>query len=357
MAKISLAMSEPTAIPILAFRALAATGLHRLCSARWGGMGAILALHRVQSVTSPFEFTAARNSITPANLRGIIALLIERDYDFVTMSEAVERIRNFKEGGRKFVALTFDDGFIDTYREALPICAAFGIPMTVYVMTGAIEGKTPMWWLGLDQVMTRCDRLAFRWYGEAMTFPLHDIAEKRRAHRALANWFAGLTPYALQQACDRVGDASGIDFRALTAKFALSEAMIRDLAKSGHVELGAHTENHPVLSRLDAEAAANEIRDSGNRLSDIVAEPIRHFAYPYGSPDAAGPREFRLAKELGFASGVTTRMANVTARDQDRLHALPRLTINGLYQDAPIMDLMLSGLLPRIRETARAVGR
>ena len=32
-----------------------------------------------------------------------------------------------------------------------------------------------------------------------------------------------------------------------------------------------------------------------------------HFAYPVGDRTSAGPREFRIAAELGFKTAVTTR--------------------------------------------------
>jgi peptidoglycan/xylan/chitin deacetylase (PgdA/CDA1 family) len=348
---------EKTALSVSVLGLLADSGLSRLCASRWGGVGSILALHRVQGTTSPTRFGAVRNSITPEFLRSIIVRLTEKGYEFVTMSGAAERITHPRRDGRKFVALTFDDGFVDTYREALPICRSVGVPMTVYVMTGAFDGQTAMWWLGLDQVVARRDHLSFPWQGETIGFSMRSPREKRRAHVWLSNWFVSLTPEQSRQASDLVGRAGGVDFSSLTAAAALSEPMTREMVQSGIVEFGAHTVNHPNLRQLDPAMARQEIRDSRNRLSEIVGTPVRHFAYPYGSPGAASPREFALLEELGFETGVTTRMANVMTSDLDHLHALPRLTISGLHQDTAIIDLMLSGMLPKIREAARMFGR
>jgi len=58
---------------------------------------------------------------------------------------------------------------------------------------------------------------------------------------------------------------------------------------------------------------------------------------------SAGPREFALARELGFASAVTTRPGVIFPEHRDHLHALPRLSVNGRYQTLDAFDILLSG--------------
>jgi len=47
----------------------------------------------------------------------------------------------------------------------------------------------------------------------------------------------------------------------------------------------------------------------GNRefLEETIQAPVVHFAYPFGNPDACGPREACIARSAGFRSAVTTR--------------------------------------------------
>jgi peptidoglycan/xylan/chitin deacetylase (PgdA/CDA1 family) len=73
---------------------------------------------------------------------------------------------------------------------------------------------------------------------------------------------------------------------------------------------------------------------------------IRHFAYPFGSIDAAGPREFKIASELGYQTGVTTRIGVVKPGDAGQLMQLPRITIDGTYQRERYLDVLLSGVAP-----------
>ena len=57
----------------------------------------------------------------------------------------------------------------------------------------------------------------------------------------------------------------------------------------------------------------------------------------------------KVLQRAGFVIvGTTFDSAN-----SDQLMALPRLTYNGKYQDTPLLDLLLSGTLPRLRQGLR----
>jgi peptidoglycan/xylan/chitin deacetylase (PgdA/CDA1 family) len=68
-----------------------------------------------------------------------------------------------------------------------------------------------------------------------------------------------------------------------------------------------------------------------------------HLAYPVGDPVAAGPREFAAAAELGFKTAVTTRPGVLFAEHGEHLTALPRISVNGDFQQLRHMSVLLSG--------------
>jgi peptidoglycan/xylan/chitin deacetylase (PgdA/CDA1 family) len=59
----------------------------------------------------------------------------------------------------------------------------------------------------------------------------------------------------------------------------MREAQVRELHAAG-MGIGAHTVTHPILLNTAPEAARREIVESGRRLSEILREPVRLFAYP-----------------------------------------------------------------------------
>jgi len=68
-----------------------------------------------------------------------------------------------------------------------------------------------------------------------------------------------------------------------------------------------------------------------------------HLAYPFGDPSTAGAREFRIAAELGYKTAVTTRPGVLFAEHADHLTALPRISLNGGYQDMRYIPVLMSG--------------
>ena len=86
-----------------------------------------------------------------------------------------------------------------------------------------------------------------------------------------------------------------------------------------------------------------EIAESRRVIAERLDVPVRHFAYPFGDPSSAGQREFEIAAECGFSSAVTTRKGMLFADQQDRLMALPRLSINGIWQKQASVESLLTG--------------
>jgi len=64
---------------------------------------------------------------------------------------------------------------------------------------------------------------------------------------------------------------------------------------------------------------------------------------PYGDKPAAGPREFALARAAGYKTAVTTRPGMVFPESAGHMTALPRVSLNGNYQDARILPVLTSG--------------
>jgi peptidoglycan/xylan/chitin deacetylase (PgdA/CDA1 family) len=88
-----------------------------------------------------------------------------------------------------------------------------------------------------------------------------------------------------------------------------------------------------------------------------LGRPCRHFAYPYGDPGSAGERDYRLTAEAGFASAVTTRRGLIKAKHKDVPTGLPRLSLNGDYQDVRYLDALLTGLPFAMLDAAAGAAR
>jgi peptidoglycan/xylan/chitin deacetylase (PgdA/CDA1 family) len=79
------------------------------------------------------------------------------------------------------------------------------------------------------------------------------------------------------------------------------------------------------------------------RIESALQRPVVHLAYPYGDKVAAGAREFALAQAAGFRTAVTTRPGMIFPESAGHLTALPRVSLNGNYQDTRILPVLTSG--------------
>jgi peptidoglycan/xylan/chitin deacetylase (PgdA/CDA1 family) len=118
---------------------------------------------------------------------------------------------------------------------------------------------------------------------------------------------------------------------------------LKPFANDPLVTIGAHTITHCNLARQTEQTASAEMATSRARIEAALQRPVFHLAYPYGSKFAAGPREFALAQAAGFKTAVTTRPGMIFPESAGHLTALPRVSLNGNFQDARILPVLTSG--------------
>jgi peptidoglycan/xylan/chitin deacetylase (PgdA/CDA1 family) len=138
---------------------------------------------------------------------------------------------------RPCVSVTFDDGYADNCRQAMPLLIRERIPCTYFVTLRNVAQEEPF---------------------------SHDLA---MGHR--------LAPNTLEQL--RSLAAAGVEIGAHGYT---------------HADLGVAAD-HNVLHR--------EIVAARQRLQAAVDRPVRYFAFPYGQYANLSPAAFELAKEAGYA--------------------------------------------------------
>lgn len=327
----------------LTFRAIAATGADRWGRGLAQGLGAILTLHHVRPAPAQGFAPNGLLEVTPGFLDRALTLIRAEGYEIVTLDEALARLADPRPD-RFFVALTFDDGYRDNLDFAWPVLAKHQAPWTLYVAPGFAERTARLWWLELEEAIRALPRVSVELPDGRFEAPAGSDAEKQRAFDRLY-WRLRQGPEAiLLAAISRLAGEAGIDPVALVERECLPLEILRSLAGAPGVTIGAHTVSHPMLAKHPEEVALREIVESKAWLEEKLGLRIRHFAYPVGDPTSAGPREFALAQEAGFASAVTTRPGHLFAGHAEHLHALPRVSLNGLHQSEAALKALLSGL-------------
>lgn len=321
--------------------ALYLTGAHRLLRGSAAGQGAVLMFHRVRPDQSGDFAPNAHLEVTPQFLELAVNRARELGYDVVDLDEARRRL---VEGDRRrFVVLTFDDGYRDNFTVGYPVLKRLAAPFTVYVATGLVDRAAPLWWMIVEQVVQQQESVALSTDGEIAYVPSRGTGEKREAFARIHRWLVSIDEDRQREAVKDLAWRYGVDAQAMADAEMMSWEEVKALAADPLVTIGAHTVGHYALAKLPLPRARAEVRDGARVLEAVTGQKPRHFAYPYGYPGAAGPREFALLAELGFATAVTTRPGVLTGKSASNWTAWPRISMNGLYQSQRHFDVLLSG--------------
>jgi peptidoglycan/xylan/chitin deacetylase (PgdA/CDA1 family) len=327
-------MSSHARLKTLAVNVLDASGIGWLLRPLYAGRGAILGLHRVLPADQPTLVPG--NVVTVPQLRAALRFLRLHNYEIVSLDELPERLR--RQSSRRIAAITLDDGYLDNLLFAAPVCREFDAPFCVFATTGFIGRITLPWWILLEEYILANDSIELNHpSGRKYGFSCATYAAKTAAFQQLTP-VAFANPAAMLQALTRAYLSAGLSVAATVDRTVLSWDQLTTLSRDPLATIGAHTVSHPLLSNLSESEARSEIEESRQELQMRLGAPVRHVAYPFGSSAECGPREFRLAEELGFATGVTSMRGTLRGPRYD-LFGLPRIALSAVPHAASLRYL------------------
>jgi peptidoglycan/xylan/chitin deacetylase (PgdA/CDA1 family) len=219
----------------------------------------------------------------------------------------------------------------------------FEAPFTIFVTTDFAEGRGGLWWIALEQVIANAPRVQIEIGGVATWLDTATTAAKYTAFRRLHGWLRGLPEHDLRREISMLCTRHGVAETAISSDLCLSWDELKQLGSEPLITIGAHTLSHCNLARQSEEAAGREIAASRAKIEGALQRPVLHLAYPYGDRAAAANREFVLAAAAGFKTAVTTRPAMIFPENAAHPTALPRVSLNGHYQDSRVLPVLTSG--------------
>ncbi len=307
------------------------------------GVGAILTLHHVRPSRSGSYQPNRLLEVSPGFFAAVIRKLQRSGLDIVSLDEMYRRLtqRDFK---RRFVCLTFDDGYRDNLQWAYPILKKHEVPFALYVPTSFPDRIGEIWWVALERVVANNDRIGLYIDGRERRLDCARPDEKKNIYEQLYWWLRSFeTEDELRAVVRDLAARYGIDMAALCDELCMSWEDIAELSRDPLVTIGAHTVNHYMLKKTPDRVARSEMEMSRAVIESAIGIRPEHFAYPVGDPSSAGAREFAIAAELGFKTAVTTQPGVLFREHRNHLTALPRISLNGEFQQLRYLRVLLSG--------------
>lgn len=307
-----------------------------------GGTGAILRFERVRPRRRERFQPLLASEITPGFLDRTIHALKRWKYDIVGMDEVCRRAVVMAER-RRFVCLSFDCAYKDLITWAYPVLSRHGVPFIVYVPTAFPDGVGEAWWLALEHILAKEDRLSLVIDRSEQYFSIGTVAEKYELYEYLARWLRSLAPTDLSAAINDLCKRYSVDLAAVSREALMGWDDLARLAADPMVTFGSATVNYPVLSNLKDAGVLREVTMGKAVAETAFQREIRHFAYPFGDRASWRRAHVAMTEEAGFVSAVSTVPGIVDAEGRTHLHALPRIAWDGRQHSLRAMRVLLSG--------------
>ena len=225
--------------------------------------------------------------IRPQQLERRLEILQKAKCTVLPLGEALERLRR-NELPPRSVAITFDDGPYDFYRQSYPRLKQFGFPATVYLTTYYSELQCPIFQLICSYMLWKArgkETLDLKELGVQEPVNLASPESRQRAAVQIVQWAdaQNFTGKQKNEIAARLAERLSIDYQELVEKRILqimNAEEVKELAAAG-VDFQLHSHRH--RSPLKKELFRKEIRDNREHLARIIPGVRTHYCYPSGA--------------------------------------------------------------------------
>ncbi|MDT8383054.1 MAG: polysaccharide deacetylase family protein [Gammaproteobacteria bacterium] len=243
---------------------------------------------------------------------------VKRFYNVLDLEDAVKRLVDDNLPSRA-LCITFDDGYRDNFQNAAPILEKHGLTATFFIATGFLNGGI-MWNDVVIESLRRTSKTRLDLTDYGLGF-INIPDQRNECLNEILKAIKYLSFDARERLVEELPTILGVP---KPDGLMMKDEEVRILHQKG-MGIGAHTVHHPILSKIDAPQARQEIENGKDYLENITGDKIRLFAYPNGKPGQDYHAEhIEMMKEIGFDAAVSTAWG--TASQQSDIYQLPRFT-------------------------------
>lgn len=298
------------------------TSFSRRILKKEGALGLVYMLHHICEKDANLIPTNEELKVSPAFLEKIILRYKRLGFDFISLDQLDEIIRSGVPNRRPFVAFTIDDGYLDNYTNALPVFEKYDVPFAIFVATDFIEKKAILWWDTLEEMILSHDSIDIY---DNRSYPCMTFQQRWDSFRYLRENILKLDQSNLEEELNKMFVNYDIDWYNPIKEKGMSWDLIKLLAAHPLCTIGGHTLSHPALNNLSFEEAMREIQEGIKKIESQIGQPVDYFAYPYGTPNEIGEREYDLISRLNLKLAFMAHQGCVTEKNMNNLTHLPRV--------------------------------
>ena len=216
---------------------------------------------------------------------------LKKNYTIISLSEALKILRSGENKKSGLLAITFDDGYLNNYLYAWPICRELGIKFTLYVATNFIENQSMLWTDRIAMALkeTKCAQLDINIENVTYKFSLATIRDRSIASNKILEILKYVNVKNLLNNVQLIEKKLKVCYNkngeTKTMYKPCNWNQLKEMVSSGLVEVGAHTVNHKILTQLPKAEILTELLDAKKIIEERISGTCNHFAYPNGKKE------------------------------------------------------------------------
>ena len=260
----------------------------------------VLMYHRVRDkIGSEFDDPALSVSLNSFEMH---IKEIVKAFEIVSLSTLL----SCPETQRGMCAITFDDGWMDTYEVAFPILKRGNLPATVFIPT-ALVGKNDAFWF--DSLGNLAYAAASRDRNQLFVEHFRRLVPDWRGDELSGENLNNLISLLKKLPADILADEIRRGFDAIGIQHNESRPIINwdNIEEMGanNIRFGSHGMRHYILPMLKTDLKKEEIFGSLEMLRKISRADDPLFSYPNGDWDE---ESVSFLIEAGYEGAVTTQL-------------------------------------------------
>lgn len=253
----------------------------------------VLNLHRIGDMTTS-KLDPNVYSCSAENLHKHLSFLKEC-FTIISLAELNQLISTSPKPDKRYLLVTFDDGYKDNFELAYPILKSLNIPAVFFIATGLIENNELPWW----------DKVAYliqRSHIQKIKLPGWEETVEFKTNPQI---FIRLILNQIKRCAAPIGEQIKEleDFVGMPSPYPDAEFMSWDdvitLSNNG-MDIGAHSHSHDILAKLSDDQMLFELSHSKAILEEKLGKPVKAFSYPVGSKNTYNDCVIEALKDNGY---------------------------------------------------------
>lgn len=309
-----------------------------------GGKGLIFMLHRVLPEAQRNAYSLNKDlAITPEKLEEFILYFKLKGFVFISLDELSDWLENKNKIKRKFICLTFDDGYKDNLVFGLPVLKKYNVPATIYVTNCFPDGNAILWWYLFEDYVKINRQLQLTSSIVNYEFFWNNEHEAYAQFGSISNAIKSIPFIELHDVLKTAFKLNDLELTAQVKSESLTWEEVKNLSNEPLITIGAHTKNHVALKQQNKELVEQELRNSKLELESKIGKKVMHFAFPYGGLFDVSNADIELTQKVGFKTATLNQPGNIFRCNKDSKFALARMPL-GNKIDEDKMKHYLNGI-------------